>query len=380
MKKKPTTNEGITYHERCRRKHERRRTDTTDKHRKRNRRDNNDRLKWTSEEKTEKGEILVRIGERLDPMEQGTETIEACRKIRNINHDGNNSLYVDLSDMKEFSLAGVILLSSSVKIDTPKPLRRPTEVRGNLPNDEDVASNFLASGFFDSFRQKGLQLPPPKAAWTSANERKVVAAKAATLVDFAESHVSMDKAQRNAIWQNLVECMTNTHNHAKGTEVPIRSHLANRNRWEHEEWIAGVMCNDGIAYFSFVDQGVGICASVGAQGWLVRLGQSLIRYGPEKLVKDAFEGKLGSSTKAKGRGLGLPRMTHDAQRGLLLDLRVRTGKVEGNVETMVFRQTREHLHGTVFTWTIPGSGGRHNEIAHDEQNEITSRSKIQETR
>ena len=180
--------------------------------------------------------------------------------------------------------------------------------------------------------------------------------------------------------KNLVECMTNTHNHAKGTQVQVRSHLANRNRKKHEEWIAGVMCNDGIAHFAFVDQGVGICASVGAQGWLARVRQSLIRYGPEKLVRDAFEGKLGSSTRAKGRGLGLPRMAHDAQRGLLLDLRVRTGKVEGNVETMVFHQTKEHLHGTVFTWTTPNSGGRHNEIAHDEQNDVTSRSEIQEPR
>ena len=124
------------------------------KNRRRIRQRNRDRLKWTSEEKTEKGEILIRIGERLDPMEQGTETIQACRKIGNINHDGDNALYVDLSNMKEFSLAGVILLSNSVKINTPKLLRKPTSVRGNLPTDEDVASNFLASGFFDSLGRR----------------------------------------------------------------------------------------------------------------------------------------------------------------------------------------------------------------------------------
>ena len=357
MKRKATTSEGITYNERCRRKREKRRKHSSAKYGRRNRQRNRDKLKWANEDKTEQGEILIRIGERLDPIKKGTGTIETCKKIRSINHDGGKSLYVDLRYMKEFTLAGVILLSNSVKEDAPRSLRRPTEIRGNLPHDEEVASNFLASGFFDSFRQKGLHLPPPKAAWTSANERKVVAEKAATLVDFAEAHVPMDKAQRNAIWQNLVECMTNTHNHAKGTDAVRQSHLANRTRKDHEEWIAGVMCDGGVAHFAFVDQGVGICASVGAQGWLTRVRQSLIRYGPDKLVRDAFEGKLGSSTRFRGRGLGLPRMAHDAQRGLLLDLRVRTGKVEGNVEAMIFRKTNEHLHGTILTWTTQGSGG-----------------------
>ena len=79
----------------------------------------------------------------------------------------------------------------------------------------------------------------------------------------------MDKAQRNAIWQNLVECMTNTHNHAKCMEVPKPTHLANRKKKEHEEWMAGVMCDDGIAHFAFVDQGVGICAAWGHKaGWI----------------------------------------------------------------------------------------------------------------
>lgn len=352
---KIATGEWDVYFERRRRKLEKRRIVSRDKRRSRNRRKNQENRKLQNERTTERGEVLVEIGKTLDPMIHGTGTIEACKKINDYVRIGKKRVYVDLGSLQKFSLAGVILLSTSVKKSGESIFQKLSGVRGNLPDDENVASNFLASGFFDNFKQEGLHLPPPRARWTSARERRVVTEKAAVLVDFAESQVPMERAQRNAIWQNLVECMTNTHNHAKGVEAArnLDNHI--RNRKNQEEWIAGVMCDNGIAHFAFVDQGVGICASVGAQSRLRRLGQTLMGYGPQNIVKEAFEGKLESSTKSKGRGLGLPRMTRDAKRNLLEDLHVRTGKVKGNIRDMDFCKLSENLQGTILTWIARGN-------------------------
>lgn len=51
-------------------------------------------------------------------------------------------------------------------------------------------------------------------------------------------------------------------------------------------------------------------------------------------MRDAFEGKIALSTGKPGRGLGLPRMRRDAQSGNLQNLKIRTGKVEGDIVEM----------------------------------------------
>ena len=84
------------------------------------------------------------------------------------------------------------------------------------------------------------------------------------------------------------------------------------------------------------------------------MGQTLIRYGHISIIKEVFEGKLGSSTGQKGRELSLPRMRSDAQVVLLNNLTVRTGNVIGKVDTMNFKRVSNHLRGTVFEWTACG--------------------------
>ncbi len=182
----------------------------------------------------------------------------------------------------------------------------------------------------------------------------VMAAEAIKLIEFARFHVNIPKAQLAASWQNLIECMTSTHNHAGYNASESR--VSNKPD-PLEKWTAGVMINNGVAYFAFVDLGVGICGSREAKSWIATMKDRLISYRPEDVVKDAFDGKLGSRTRHKGRGLGLPRMKHASEQGLLQNLHVRTGQVEGDIASMRFRNVGEDLHGTVLTWTASEKKG-----------------------
>jgi len=96
-------------------------------------------------------------------------------------------------------------------------------IERNFPRDKSVASEFSKSGFFRNFEVDENLLPQPKASWTRQREKKVESRKAAMLVEFAlENDVHMTQKQKEAIWQNLVECMTNTHNHAKGRDCNLK--------------------------------------------------------------------------------------------------------------------------------------------------------------
>lgn len=361
MKRKFTTREGVSYNARKREKLEKRRLETKRKKKARRWQEHRELMERKRGARTKTGQTIIKIKRRLDPMWAGTQTIRACNYIRKLVRRGGERIFVDLSNMEEFTLAGAIFLSASIDgvgVENPVSRKGPKSmVSGNMPANNRVASEFWASGFFNDFTDGTAGLPPSDAAWTRARERIVAAKKAEQLVDFAESKIRIkSSAHRRAIWQNLVECMTNTHNHAGSRRVKSKDG-DNAATEVHSEWAAGVMCKGEIAYFAFVDLGVGICGSTEAQGLLRKAGITLHRFGPDKMVKKAFEGELGSSTKERGRGLGLPRMRRDAKAGLLEDLQIRTGKVEGKIGEMVFRRVSENMPGTVITW-IASSQGR----------------------
>ena len=296
--------------------------------------------------------MSVTIPKRLDPVEQGDETIKSCSDIRNYIEDGGREIFVDMSNMTDFTLAGVIYLAACIDSKKRENHQIVSSVKGNFPDDEAVASEFVESGFFHGFKTNIKSLPPPKASWTRARFRKVASIKAAELVEFSEEHVQLTKLQKNAISQNLVECMTNTHNHARGRELdPSKNEGA-------EQWIAGVMCKDNEAFFAFVDLGVGICNSASVMSYFDKIKNIMVNYGQEKLVRDVFKGVLGSSTELKGRGLGLPRMMRDAKYGYLENLKIRTGKVEGDIVKMQFRETKSEMRGTIITWSASEVGGQ----------------------
>ena len=175
----------------------------------------------------------------------------------------------------------------------------------------------------------------------------VYARVAADLVDFASRQAAVTQDCANASSQNLIEAMTNTHNHA--------AHPKNRNRSrrnQHERWWASVYCRNDIAYFSFVDLGVGILKSAPAKGFLRKLQKSALpaAVGRTNLLKDTFRGLLGSATGKPGRGLGLPRMKKDADGHRLLRLQVLTSDVVGSVVDLDFRSTKHSLRGTALRW------------------------------
>ena len=257
---------------------------------------------------------------------------------------------MDLSKVETFTSISLLVLRAIMDARSRAP---DTQVGGNLPLEPSVATEFKASGFFSGFAKAPPDLPPPRGLMLNKSHSMVYSKVAAELVDFASERIKITKQCADASSQNLVEVMTNTHNHA-GTK---RNGQGPR-RQQYERWWASVYCRDGIAYFNFVDLGVGILNSVPAKSFVRQLQKSgvMSSVGRSNLLKNAFEGHVGSATRKPGRGLGLPRMRKHAKEGRLLRLQVLTLDVVGSVVDLDFRSASSSLRGTVFRWQSGENG------------------------
>lgn len=288
---------------------------------------------------------------KLDLFGDSHDTIQYCNELRRALMKQGTRVFMDLRAVETFTSDSLLVLRALMDVSSRAP---DTHVGGNLPLDATVAAEFKASGFFEGFAKPPAGLPQPRGLMKKKSHRMVYSRVAAELVDFASERTVVAPECANASSQNLVEVMTNTHNHAGS---PQRSKGSIRR--QHERWWASVYCRDNVAYFSFVDLGVGILKSAPARGFLRKLQKSgvMSASGRSGLLKDAFEGRVGSATGKPGRGLGLPRMKKHATEGRLLQLQVLTSDVVGSVVNLDFRSASHSLRGTVFRWQTGREGG-----------------------
>ena len=286
---------------------------------------------------------------RLDLFEEPDDTIKYCNDLRQALARPGMKVFMDLSAVERFTSGSLLVLRA---IMDAKSRALHTHVGGNLPDDPTVASEFKASGFFAGFAIPPADLPKPKGLMLKKSNDLVYSRVAAELVDFALKEVALGKECADASSQNLIEVMTNTHNHAgqrRGGKA------AGKQR--HERWWASVYCRDGVAYFNFVDLGVGILKSALAKNLRRKLQKSgVMSSGRADLLKDAFEGRIGSVTEKPGRGLGLPRMRKHAKEGRLLKLQVLTSDIVGSVVKLDFRSANHSLRGTAYGWRVSRDG------------------------
>ena len=296
----------------------------------------------SSAARTSPGTLLLRAPAVLSLVESPRENLAFVTKFRNYLLVKDSMISLDLRGVSSFTAEMLLLLRATMDGST---LHRG--VQGNLPAEPAIATEFKGSGFFSGFTRPPTGLPAPKGLMLHHSRVAVHSDIAAQLVRFAVREASIPPKSAAACYRTLVELMTNTHNHAMTDENDTQT--GSRVRWS-----ASVYCREGIAYFSFVDLGVGITSSVPARDLAQRTGATISGYGRRRLLSDAFSGHLGSATGRPGRGLGLPKIRQEAQKGHLQDLLVLTSDVVGGVADLSFRAAGGRLRGTLFRWRVVG--------------------------
>lgn len=119
----------------------------------------------------------------------------------------------------------------------------------------------------------------------------------------------------------------------------------NINCWLTTEFKAGTK----EVIFTFVDMGEGIAESH-------KKAKLSLRYriaGDSKIVRDSLFGKLQSSTKTVGRGLGLPEIRKIVERGVVNDFELITNTVAIDFCDGKFNSQKiPKFVGTYYSWTI----------------------------
>jgi hypothetical protein len=248
-----------------------------------------------------------------------------------------NNLNLDLSKITQITADAITVLIAVIQGLVGKRL-----VNGNLPAHAETSEILAQSGFFAHVRSK--QAPPPgKHGRISRQEsKKVEPLVARDLIQIGTAAVRGQPQRSYAAYRTLIECMTNTHNHAAGKH---------RRFDVKETWYSTVYADvkrSRICY-TFLDTGVGIFRSV--RIGTLRRAYKLLRIEDDRdILKDILEGKVESSTGHRYRGKGLPSIYDLSKRGSIKSLIIIANDVFANVSTGEYRILRVQFPGTLLYW------------------------------
>ena len=152
----------------------------------------------------------------LDLFGEPDDTVKCFNELRQALQKQGATVFMDLSNIETFTSASLLVLRAIMDARFRAP---DTQIRGNLPLKPAVATEFKASGFFTGFAKTPSDLPSPRGLMLNKSRSMVYSRVAAELVRFAEDRIKITKQCADASSQNLVEVMTNTHNHAKPSSL-----------------------------------------------------------------------------------------------------------------------------------------------------------------
>ena len=227
------------------------------------------------------------------------------------------------------------------------------------PSTPSVLRQLEESGFFTIIKPLGRQRRVAGRVFRQGFRRKSAIVQpdiALAAIDFSSLVLwSGEKRRHTDLYKAIIECMSNTNNHASGPD----------GRYAAPRWSLSVSESDipDRVCFSFIDPGVGIYRSANVLRILRPLYDnipSLMR--SERVLEQIMTGKLASSTKLAYRGKGLPKLRELAKQGKLANLQVITNsvvaKISADAESYERIQDAE-LSGTFLYWEITkGSGWR----------------------
>jgi hypothetical protein len=250
-----------------------------------------------------------------------------------------NRVFVDLSGVKVLTLDAIAVLNARIH-DTRFAYGG---IRGNVPEDRSLHAILVASGFFKHMANAGaFPRPHPSAGGQTFHERTGLRGGQETAQSLRQA-ISAEPVR--GLYHVLMEAMNNTGDHA--TPANLR-----RRGLAYKWWVSAYRApGKKTAHFAFVDNGMGILASLNEQ----RERMSSPWSWPDSdaiVLKRVFDGQIPSSTFKPERGKGLPAIQRKVDLGLLRNMTVISNGAIGNLDTSTFRNVKYPFTGTVLTWEI----------------------------
>ena len=278
--------------------------------------------------------IKLPVPERFSIIDNPEETIVFIRAVRH--YSRANNLTLDLDGVTHITVDAITALVAEIAA-----LGQLRYVRGTLPTNVQCRDLLNQSGFFDHVKSRG-PLPPCEKGRIEARKSKLVepgTARELIRIGTTAAHGARQKCY--PAYSSLIECMSNTHNHATGKDETMGT----------ERWYSAVYGDAERKRIccAFLDTGVGIFRSSGYK--LVRRAFRLLKGEDDRdILKAILAGKEESRTGLPYRGKGLPGINGFVQRGEMKTLIIVANDVYANVSTNDFRLLRGNFPGTLLYW------------------------------
>lgn len=286
----------------------------------------------------QKPQEVVSAPKNFSLTQNPVEVLDFIERMKNAflkRHD----VELDLKRVTNMTSDAIALLVACVK---HKHFRNGCSIGGNIPNDKDVALVLKESGFYKHFQTTVTVDEPVKGRICKRKGKKVELDTIDEVRDFAHVALFGRKRKNGGLQRAFIECMANTRDHA--AEHPE----------EPELWWTTVFVDETAqkAGFSFIDMGVGIFRSRKMRSLAVSIKRLLGLQKNCDVLKEIADGRLGSRTKLKYRGKGLPSIYRAFERGHIRNLVILSNDAFADFARNRFLSLNHPFDGTFLYWEI----------------------------
>lgn len=260
-----------------------------------------------------------------------------------------NRVFINLSDVGSISHGSVVVLLS-IMIEFKS---RNIEFNGNLPKNKIVHKQLVESGFFKQLYKRNIHF---KDTYSLCNNKVLTHANKVVdteLSDTIISEISMliwgEKRRCPGLQRVFIELMQNTNNHAYIGE-----------QGKHHWWTTVEYSpTKNIAYFSFIDYGVGIIKNLkeNKEGKFYYLIQKLLTLFPfrsnSKMLKQLLGGEIHKTSTGKYyRGKGLPCLFKACEDNKISNVVVISNDAMVEYATKRSLELKQSFKGTFIYWEL----------------------------
>jgi len=279
--------------------------------------------------------LNMAVPQNFSIIHNPTDSIKFLREFRY--HAKNNNLTLNLAAVTHISVDAITALIAEIL-----SLRGTRVVNGYNPHNEACRDLLIRSGFFDHVRSRQPLPPGQKGKIAPRKSYRVEGATAKQLIRIGTEAAFGSPTKSYSAYSALIECMSNTHNHATGR------------REEHgaEMWYSTVYgdADTRTVSYSFLDTGVGIFRSVRLNK-IKKLYNKLFKGEDHRgILKDILHGRVASRTGLPFRGKGLPGIYKSFRAGRIKSLIIVSNDVYADVANDDYRILGVQFPGTLLYW------------------------------
>ena len=279
-------------------------------------------------------------------VENTEETLDFINdSLGSIENKQNKSILQDFSKISNITPDTILYMMSI--IEDLQMNEVPFSIKGKYKNRKDEKSRILfeESGFLEHLNGKQEEI---KNIQTDVLTIKVGEENQPTtaqeVVQYLRKWLDMERAETKPIYSILIECMTNTKNHAYKTK-----NKENQNTNNHK-WYLMAYHTQNEVHFVFLDNGHGIPQTL---RWYWKDLFSGTKWFDSKLIESALQGKiLRSQTGEDKRGKGLPKIYKTSKLNYVEELIIIANKGFVNCKNDTTKELKVKFKGTLISWKI----------------------------